>query len=120
MGSGLPGFSLVKGCYFDSALYIAKDTLIPLVHCSQHRVMSDVSVCAAGVWLHGEAVSAGMVMAADMSRRLGWIEQDIVDRTRTLLQRAQLPVAPPQVSFPACLPLVVCSPFTWIAQSSLG
>jgi 3-dehydroquinate synthase len=28
-----------------------------------------------GEWLHGEAVSAGMVMAADMSFRLGWIDQ---------------------------------------------
>jgi 3-dehydroquinate synthetase len=28
-----------------------------------------------GQWLHGEAVSAGMVMAADMSFRLGWIDQ---------------------------------------------
>lgn len=36
-------------------------------------------------------------MAADMSHRLGWIEQDVLDRTRKLLQRAQLPVEPPQV-----------------------
>jgi len=46
----------------------------------------------AGVWLHGEAVAAGMVMAADMSLRLGWIERDVLDRTVRLLQRAQLPV----------------------------
>ena len=51
----------------------------------------------AGSWLHGEAVSAGMVMAADMSHRLGWIGEDVLDRTRTLLQRANLPVVPPQV-----------------------
>ena len=52
----------------------------------------------AGVWLHGEAVAAGMVMAADMSHRLGWIDQSILDRTRRLLQRAHLPVEPPQVN----------------------
>jgi len=51
----------------------------------------------AGVWLHGEAVAAGMVMAADMSHRLGWIDQSILDRTRRLLQRAKLPVEAPQV-----------------------
>ena len=28
-----------------------------------------------GNWLHGEAVAAGMVMAADLSRRIGWIDQ---------------------------------------------
>ena len=33
-----------------------------------------------GSWLHGEAVAAGMVMAADMSHRLGWIDRGIVDR----------------------------------------
>jgi len=51
----------------------------------------------AGVWLHGEAVAAGMVMAADMSLRLGWIERDVLDRTVRLLQRAQLPVTAPAV-----------------------
>lgn len=52
---------------------------------------------AAGVWLHGEAVAAGTVMAVDMSRRLGWIDQQLLDRTRDLLVRANLPIAPPQV-----------------------
>ena len=53
----------------------------------------------AGTWLHGEAVAAGMIMAADLSYRLGWIEQGVLERTRCLLQRAQLPVLPPKVSF---------------------
>ena len=52
---------------------------------------------SAGVWLHGEAVAAGMVMAADMSHGLGWIDESILDRTRLLLQRAKLPVEAPQV-----------------------
>jgi 3-dehydroquinate synthase len=33
-----------------------------------------------GSWLHGEAVAAGMVMAADLSHRLGWIDRGILDR----------------------------------------
>ena len=49
------------------------------------------------MWLHGEAVAAGTVMAADMSYRLGWIERDILDRTVRLLERAKLPVAAPAV-----------------------
>ena len=48
-----------------------------------------------GVWLHGEAVAAGMVMAADLSCRLGNITQVEVDALVALLQRADLPVAPP-------------------------
>ena len=49
------------------------------------------------MWLHGEAVAAGTVMAADMSHRLGWIERDVLDRTVRLLQRAKLPIAAPAV-----------------------
>jgi 3-dehydroquinate synthase len=48
-----------------------------------------------GNWLHGEAVGAGMVMAADLSARLGWISAADAFRAKTLIQRAGLPVAPP-------------------------
>ncbi len=48
-----------------------------------------------GAWLHGEAVAAGMVMALEMSRQLGWITVTQRDRAVSLLARAGLPVAPP-------------------------
>jgi 3-dehydroquinate synthase len=48
-----------------------------------------------GVWLHGEAVAAGTVMALEMSRRLGFIGAEDRDRGIRLLQRAELPVVPP-------------------------
>jgi 3-dehydroquinate synthase len=48
-----------------------------------------------GEWLHGEAVAAGMVMAADVSRRLGRIDGPSFDRLRALIERAGLPVAAP-------------------------
>jgi len=48
-----------------------------------------------GVWLHGEAVGAGTVMALEMSSRLGWISQAQRDRGIRLLQSAGLPVVPP-------------------------
>ncbi|QLF92892.1 3-dehydroquinate synthase [Pseudomonas sp. ABC1] len=48
-----------------------------------------------GAWLHGEAVSAGTVMALEMSRQLGWISAEQRDRAVRLLARAGLPVAPP-------------------------
>ncbi|KVW97344.1 3-dehydroquinate synthase [Thiobacillus denitrificans] len=48
-----------------------------------------------GNWLHGEAVAAGMVMAAETSRRLGWLSDADVARTRALIRAAGLPdVAP--------------------------
>ena len=52
-----------------------------------------------GEWLHGEAVSLGMVMAADMSYRLGWIEKDIFTRTIDLLKRANLPISLPEGAY---------------------
>jgi 3-dehydroquinate synthase len=50
-----------------------------------------------GAWLHGEAVAAGMLMAADLSARLGWLEPGDVARVLSLLQRAGLPVAAPRI-----------------------
>ncbi|MFZ3206848.1 MAG: 3-dehydroquinate synthase [Pseudomonas sp.] len=49
-----------------------------------------------GVWLHGEAVAAGTVMALEMSRRLGWITPAERNRGIRLFKAAGLPVAPPQ------------------------
>lgn len=48
-----------------------------------------------GAWLHGEAVSAGTVMALEMSRQLGWLSQEQRDRGIKLLVQAGLPVRPP-------------------------
>ena len=48
-----------------------------------------------GAWLHGEAVSAGTVMALEMSYKLGWITLQQRDRGIKLLLQAGLPVRPP-------------------------
>lgn len=48
-----------------------------------------------GTWLHGEAVAAGMVMAADLSMRRGDISKEDFERIITLLIKAKLPIAPP-------------------------
>lgn len=50
-----------------------------------------------GEWLHGEAVGCGMVMAADLSRRLGLIDDAAVDRVRALVKAAGLPVVAPDL-----------------------
>ncbi len=52
-----------------------------------------------GEWLHGEAVAAGMVMAAELSG----IDASDTERLRALLQRANLPIAPPAVGSQAML-----------------
>jgi 3-dehydroquinate synthase len=59
-----------------------------------------------GEWLHGEAVGVGMLMAADLSRRLGWLEDSDVARVRALLQRAGLPLAAPPIGAVQALELM--------------
>jgi 3-dehydroquinate synthase len=48
-----------------------------------------------GTWLHGEAIAAGMVMAAILSKNLGLIRDEDAARVRGLIERAGLPVAGP-------------------------
>lgn len=48
-----------------------------------------------GQWLHGQAVAAGTMMAADLSCRMGWISQADVDRIERLFKAADLPILPP-------------------------
>ena len=50
-----------------------------------------------GNWLHGEAVAAGMVMAAFLSQELGWLNPDEFDRTKQLIANANLPIKPPDI-----------------------
>jgi len=50
-----------------------------------------------GEWLHGEAVACGMVLAADLSHRLGLMPADFTARLKALIERAGLPVVPPRL-----------------------
>jgi 3-dehydroquinate synthase len=50
-----------------------------------------------GEWLHGEAVGCGMVMAADLSARLGLIDPASVERVRALVRAAGLPASAPDL-----------------------
>lgn len=45
-----------------------------------------------GTYLHGEGVAIGMMAAAGIARRLGMLDQELVDRQRTVLKRFNLPV----------------------------
>jgi 3-dehydroquinate synthase len=66
--------------------------LLNLGHTFGHAIETGMGY---GEWLHGEAVAAGTVMAADLSRRLGWLSAADVDRLKGLLLRAGLPLKGP-------------------------
>jgi 3-dehydroquinate synthase len=68
--------------------------LLNLGHTFGHAIETGMGY---GAWLHGEAVGCGMVLAAELSARLGWLDHNAVARVRSLVARARLPVAPPDV-----------------------
>ena len=51
-----------------------------------------------GVWLHGEAVATGMVMAAYLSKLMGWLKDAEFDRIIKILKEAKLPTDPPKIN----------------------
>lgn len=63
--------------------------LLNLGHTFGHAIEAGMGY---GVWLHGEAVAAGMAMAADLSHRMGWLSENELSRTLAMLQAARLPV----------------------------
>ncbi|MBS3916566.1 MAG: 3-dehydroquinate synthase [Sulfuritalea sp.] len=66
--------------------------LLNLGHTFGHAIEAGLGF---GHWLHGEAVAAGTVMAAELSRRMGWLSSADCARIAVLLQRAGLPTQGP-------------------------
>ena len=68
--------------------------LLNLGHTFGHAIENAMGY---GVWLHGEAVAAGTIMAADLSLRLGWLTERDVERIHDLFSKAGLPTKGPQL-----------------------
>jgi 3-dehydroquinate synthase len=66
--------------------------LLNLGHTFGHAIEAGMGY---GAWLHGEAVAAGTMMAAELSFQLGWLGMDDLDRIEELLRRAGLPTHGP-------------------------
>lgn len=71
--------------------------LLNLGHTYGHAIEAEMGY---GNWLHGEAVAAGMMMAAHTARRLGQFAPSDIDRIRVLLERAGLPTNGPATMAP--------------------
>lgn len=68
--------------------------LLNLGHTFGHAIESGAGY---GNWLHGEAVGIGMLMAADLSMREGWISEQDVQRVKEIIEAAKLPVKLPSM-----------------------
>ncbi len=77
--------------------------LLNLGHTFGHAIENAMGY---GVWLHGEAVAAGTMMAADLSARLGWLAPEQVQRISAILQAAKLPVTAPRLGVEKYLDLM--------------
>jgi 3-dehydroquinate synthase len=93
-------FAVKRCCELKAAIVAADEreagarALLNLGHTFGHAIEAATGY---GAWLHGEAIAAGMVMAAALSRDLGLMGHDDVERVRRLIARAGLPVAGPRV-----------------------
>ena len=67
-----------------------------LGHTFGHAIEAEMGY---GVWLHGEAVAAGMVLACRLAEQQGRLNSADTARATALLQKARLPVAPPHFGF---------------------
>lgn len=91
-------YAIERSC-INKAKVVAEDeresgvrAILNLGHTFGHAIETGMGY---GAYLHGEAVAIGICQAADLSRRLGWLDTDSVERIVSLLRRARLPVAPP-------------------------
>jgi 3-dehydroquinate synthase len=102
-------YAIGRSCEI-KALVVARDeresnvrALLNFGHTFGHAIESATGYAT---YLHGEAVGLGMLMAAGLSRRLGWIDATEHGRIRDLLRRAGLPTEAPRIGVPRALELM--------------
>lgn len=91
-------YAIVKSCEHKARVVAADEreigerALLNLGHTFGHAIESALGY---GSWLHGEAVAAGIVLAAELSCRMGLMPRSEIERTRALLAAAHLPITAP-------------------------
>jgi 3-dehydroquinate synthase len=91
-------FAIERSCSNKAAI-VAEDeresgirAILNLGHTFGHAIETGIGY---GTLLHGEAVAIGTCQAADLSRRMGWLDDEDFAKIITLFKRAKLPVKPP-------------------------
>lgn len=91
-------YAIERSCH-DKAEVVAQDeresgvrATLNLGHTFGHAIEAGTGY---GKWLHGEAVGTGMLLAADLSRRMGWLSGEDVHRIDNIIDFARLPTRAP-------------------------
>ena len=90
--------AIVRSCEHKAVVVAADEretgerALLNLGHTFGHAIESALGY---GAWLHGEAVAAGTLLAAELSSRMGMMPREEVERVRALFAAARLPVVAP-------------------------
>lgn len=93
-------FAIHRSCENKAAVVAADEhesgqrALLNLGHTFGHAIETGMGY---GNWLHGEAVAAGTVLAADLSRHMGLIDDATVERIRAIFIKANLPASAPDL-----------------------
>ncbi len=90
--------AIERSCAIKAAVVAADEreagqrALLNLGHTFGHAIETGMGY---GEWLHGEAVAAGMCLAADLSVRQGWLSEAERQRAIDLIAACHLPTTPP-------------------------
>jgi 3-dehydroquinate synthase len=93
------GHAVLRSCEIKSAVVSADEreggirATLNFGHTFGHAIEAGMGY---GEWLHGEAVGCGMVLGADLSRRLNYISDADVQRLTKIIKSMNLPIAPPK------------------------
>lgn len=102
-------YAIYRSCENKAEVVIADEhengerALLNLGHTFGHAIENAMGY---GVWLHGEAVAAGTIMAANLSYRMGWINADDIERIKRIFSAAKLPIEPPDLGYERYLDLM--------------
>ena len=97
--TGAMGHAVLRSCEIKSAVVSADEreggirATLNFGHTFGHAIEAGMGY---GEWLHGEAVGCGMVMGADLSRRLNYISDADVQRLTKINKSMKLPITPPK------------------------
>ena len=93
-------FAIARSCRNKAEVVAADEreagerALLNLGHTFGHAIEAATGY---GTWLHGEAVAAGTMLAADLSRRMGWLNEEDLKRMTNIFKAANLPINPPDL-----------------------